>query len=78
MRGFGFELDIASGRVRNWYSGEDGVQRWVDTDQPCSQLTRLEEDFAKEFGLPKIAPPDPIAQDEAVEGVCAMRESGDE
>lgn len=24
MRGFGLQLDIASGRVRNWYSGEDG------------------------------------------------------
>ena len=70
MRGFGFQLDIASGLVRNWYSGEDGVQRWVDSDQPCSYTEHLADNFNKLFG--DIKKPDPIAQDEAVEGICAQ------
>ena len=29
LRGFGVELDIQSGRVRNWTIGEDGMKRYV-------------------------------------------------
>ena len=39
MRGFGFTLDIATGRTRRWYSGADGVKRWADNDQPCEPAT---------------------------------------
>ena len=36
-------------------------------------MQRLESDFAKHFGLPKDIPqPDPLAEVEASEGVCAM------
>jgi hypothetical protein len=34
LRGFGFRFDIATGAVRRWYMGADGVQRWADNDQP--------------------------------------------
>lgn len=36
LRGFGVHIDLLTGRVRNWYAGEDGVQRWDDNDQPCT------------------------------------------
>ena len=36
--GFGFELDLRTGRVRNFYMGRDGVQRWADNDQPIDGL----------------------------------------
>ena len=35
-RGFGFLFDVATGRVRNWYIGADGVQRWADNDEPVA------------------------------------------
>ncbi len=72
MRGFGFQLDIVSGCVRNWYSGADGVQRWADNDQPCSYTDHLETHFDKLFGDIKV--PDEIAKQEASEGVCAMEQ----
>lgn len=72
MRGFGFQLDVASGRVRDWYSGADGIQRWADNDQPCSVMARLEQDFDKHFGLPPITPPDPLSATEASEGIVAL------
>ena len=35
-------------------------------------LQRLEADFAKHFPMPPITPPDPLAETEASEGVCAL------
>lgn len=35
LRGFGFQLDTQTGRIRNWYVDGDGVQRWADDDMPC-------------------------------------------
>lgn len=72
MRGFGFQLDIASGRVRNWYSGADGVQRWADNDQPCNYTDHLEANFQKLFG--DIPQPGPLAETEASEGVCGLED----
>lgn len=34
LRGFGVTVDLATGRMRNWYSGADGIKRWADADQP--------------------------------------------
>lgn len=34
LRGFGVTVDLATGRMRNWYAGADGIRRWADTDQP--------------------------------------------
>ena len=33
--GFGTRYDLATGRMRSWYVGRDGVQRWDDNDTPC-------------------------------------------
>lgn len=35
--GFGMELDLQTGRVRRWYVGRDGIQRWADNDQPVKE-----------------------------------------
>ncbi len=37
LRGFGFTFDVATQRVRNWYMGRDGVQRWADDDTPVER-----------------------------------------
>lgn len=42
LRGFGITFDTASGACRNWYAGADGIQRWVDNDQPVSPPAALE------------------------------------
>lgn len=77
MRGFGFTFDIASQGLRQWYMGEDGVKRWLYSDEPCSVVERLDADFNKHFGLPKDIPqPDPIAEVETAEGMCGLPECG--
>lgn len=35
--GFGFQLDLASGRSRQWFMKSDGIKRWADTGQPVEQ-----------------------------------------
>ena len=35
LRGWGFEYDIATSRIRRWYVGADGVKRWASDDTPC-------------------------------------------
>lgn len=38
-RGFGFTFDMATGRNRTWYMGEDGVKHYMDepaADEPVS------------------------------------------
>jgi len=37
LRGFGVTIDLATGRMRSWYAGADGVQRWADTDEPVEE-----------------------------------------
>lgn len=37
-KGFGITLTFGAGQggsARNWYLDKQGVQRWVDNDQPC-------------------------------------------
>lgn len=36
LRGFGMTLDLTTGRMRQWYVGEDGVRRWADDDTPTT------------------------------------------
>lgn len=75
MHGFGISFDIASKSIRQWYVGEDGVKRWLYSDQPCSYSERLDADFNKFFGkdtLPQIPPPDPLASVEAADGIATM------
>lgn len=56
MRGLGFQMDLQTGRTRQWYAGEDGVQRWADNDAPVNAMPespifdRLAEDMADQFG----------------------------
>ena len=33
MRGFGTTFELQTGRVRNWFSGPDGVKKWADTGE---------------------------------------------
>ena len=37
LRGFGFTLDLETGRMRQWYCGADGVKRWADNDKPVGE-----------------------------------------
>ena len=46
LRGFGF--DVVSGTYyRYWYTGADGVRRWVHNDEPADTLPQI----AKPDGL---------------------------
>ena len=36
LRGFGVTIDLTTGRMRSWYAGADGIQRWADTDEPIA------------------------------------------
>jgi hypothetical protein len=34
--GFGFMIDIATGKRRRWYyDGKNKIKRWLDNDEPC-------------------------------------------
>lgn len=33
LRGFGMEMDLQNGRIRNWYIDSRGIKRWHDTDE---------------------------------------------
>ena len=43
--GFGWELDIASGRVRNWYIDREGAKRWVDNEELVRGIAGQHEPF---------------------------------
>lgn len=32
--GFGFELDLKTGKTRAWFMKADGIKRWADTGEP--------------------------------------------
>ena len=38
--GFGFEMDLQRGSVRQWTMGRDGVKRWADTGDACTGCRR--------------------------------------
>ena len=40
LRGFGFELDLVRGSMRQWVVGGDGVKRWADTGDACDGCRR--------------------------------------
>lgn len=44
MRGFGTTFDLETGRVRNWYSGPDGVKKWADTGELVPEECRPDYD----------------------------------
>ena len=36
--GFGFTVDIKTGRTRRWYyDRKDKIKRWADNDEPVNQ-----------------------------------------
>jgi len=40
--GFGTTHDCQTGQFRRWHIGNDGVQRWTDTDEPVAAPDPLE------------------------------------
>ena len=45
LRGWGFEYDLATSRIRRWYVGADGVKRWASDDTPCE--TELQREIER-------------------------------
>ena len=48
MRGFGTTFDLETGRVRHWFSGPDGVQKWADTSELVEPEARRADDDNEE------------------------------
>lgn len=48
MRGFGITFELQTGRVRNWYSGPDGVKKWADTGELVPDERRPDYDDNEE------------------------------
>ncbi len=36
--GFGWEMDIHTGKNCGWFVGRDGVKRWSDNGQPVQEV----------------------------------------
>lgn len=48
MRGFGTTFELQTGRVRNWYSGPDGIKKWADTGELVPDERRPDYDDNEE------------------------------